>query len=171
VAFPTRQLNPGEEVVLDTHPHWWYLAGPVSTVVVVLAGCIVALALGTPEAVHYILLGAVALALGWLIVRYLRWVTTSLVVTTTRLVDRRGILAKVGREIPLEHLSDIGYRQTFFDRIIGAGDIVLESAGRESEEVFPSLPRPAMIQNEIYRQIELYRTQRAGGALAGVSEM
>jgi membrane protein YdbS with pleckstrin-like domain len=162
MAFPTKELNPGEQVVLDTHPHWWYLARPVAAAVVVLAGGIAALVLSAPTAVDYVVLVVLLVVLGWLSVRYLRWLTTSLVVTTTRLVHRSGILAKKGREIPLDHLADISYRQTFFERILRAGDIVLESAGRDSEEVFPALPRPAQIQNEIYRQIEQYNGRRFG---------
>jgi hypothetical protein len=78
------------------------------------------------------------------------WRATTLVVTNDRLIRRSGVLSKNGREIPLSQLTDISYRQNIFNRIIGAGDVVLESAGRESEEVFPSLPHPAEIQNEIY---------------------
>jgi len=164
MAFPSKQLNPGEQIVVDTHPHWWYLAGPVSAAAAVLLGAIAALALGAPTIVDYLVLAVLFVALLWLVVRYLRWLTTSLVVTTIRLIHRNGILSKNGREIPLDHLADISYRQSFFQRFLRAGDLVLESAGRDSEEVFPALPRPAQIQNEIYRQIEQYSAQRGGFA-------
>ncbi len=96
------------------------------------------------------MVAALALAVGWLVGRYLRWVTTRLVVTSVRIVERRGILGRSGREIPLNALTDIGYHQSIFERIIGAGDVLIESAGRDSQEVFPDLPHPAAIHNEIY---------------------
>jgi uncharacterized membrane protein YdbT with pleckstrin-like domain len=161
VGFPAKLLNPGEQVVLDTHPHWWYLAGPVAAASAVVAGGIAALARSAPNAVDYLVLVVLVVALGWLIVRYLRWLTTSLVVTTSRLIHRSGVFSKSGREIPLDQLANISYRQTFFERMLRAGDIVLESAGRDSEEVFPALPRPAQIQNEIYRQMEQHGARRA----------
>lgn len=161
MAFPRKQLNPGEEVVVETHPHWWYLAGPVAVVVVVVAGSIAALAVGAPSAVSYLMVALLVIAVGWLAVRYLHWVTTSLVITNNRLIHRSGVLSKTGREIPLDHLTNIGYRQSLFERILRAGDVVLESAGRDSEEVFPALPRPAYIQNEIYRQIDQFNARRA----------
>ena len=38
--------------------------------------------------------------------------------------------------------------------MIGAGDLRIESAGERGQEVFPDLPRPGRIQNEMYGQIE-----------------
>ena len=70
-------------------------------------------------------------------------------------------MAKPGREIPLDHINDISYHQTIFDRLIGAGDLVIESAGQRSQEVFPDLPQPGRIQNEIYRQIDAGKTRMA----------
>ena len=78
----------------------------------------------------------------WLVGRYIRWVSTSLVVTTSRLIRRTGVLARSGREIPLAALTDISYHQRLLQRLIGAGDLLLESAGRQGQEVFPDLPRP-----------------------------
>ena len=36
MAFPTKSLNPGEEIVLDLNPHWIYFAEPAITVTVAL---------------------------------------------------------------------------------------------------------------------------------------
>lgn len=170
MAFPTKLLNDGEEVVLDVRHHWWVLAGPVSVVIVVLAGGVTAHTEGAPTAVDLVLLVLLAVASAWLLVRYLRWVTTSLVVTTERLIHRTGIIAKAGREIPLEHLTNISYRQRIFERIIGMGDLLLESAGRDSAEVFSDLPHPATIQNEIYRQIDAAARPTGGGRELSVPE-
>jgi len=154
VSFPTKLLNEGEQIVLDLHPHWWFLAPPVAAVVVSLVGTVAVALLVKQPVVTYVLVGVLLLSVFWLVVRYFRWVSTSLVLTNHRLVHRSGIVAKSGREIPLDHINDISYRQHFFERLIGAGDVLIESAGRDSQEVFEDLPRPGRIQNEIYRQIE-----------------
>ena len=101
------------------------------------------------------------LSLGWLLRRYARWATTSFVLTSHRLIHRSGVVAKQGREIPLDHINDISYKQTIFDRIIRAGDLVIESAGERGQEVFPDLPKPGLIQNEIYRQLEVGKVRLA----------
>lgn len=169
MSFPARLLDEGEDVVVDVHPHWWYLAAPVAVAVISLAAALAAAVEGAPSVARGLVLAVLVLAFAWLVGRYLRWVTTSLVITTYRLVDRRGVLAKSGREIPLDHLSDISYRQSLFGRLIGEGDLLLESAGRNSKEVFSDLPRPAQIQNELYRQLNRRCARSSGGGSAAPS--
>ena len=65
----------------------------------------------------------------WFGVRYARWITTNFVVTTDRLIYRHGVLAKHGIEIPLERVNTVFFNQSVFERMLGAGDLVIESAG------------------------------------------
>lgn len=159
-----KRLADGETTVVEVRPHWWFLAGPIAALVVVIAGGVAALAGSAPTWVDWVCAAALAAAAVWLLGRYLRWVTTRLIVTTSRVIERRGILGRSGREIPLSALTDIGYHQSIFDRLIGAGDVIIESAGREGREVFPDLPHPAAIHNEIYVQME---RRRSGPAAVG----
>jgi membrane protein YdbS with pleckstrin-like domain len=161
MSFPTKLLNEGEEIVLDLRPHWWYLSGPVALVVAALAATIASLAASAPQWLQVGLVVVLVITVVWLIIRYAKWTTTSFVLTSHRLVHRSGVLAKAGREIPLDHINDISYHQTIFDRIIGAGDLVIESAGQRGQEVFPDLPKPGLIQNEIYRQIDSGKSRMA----------
>jgi membrane protein YdbS with pleckstrin-like domain len=149
-----RLLNDGEEVVVSVRPHWWYLTGPIAVVIIVIAGAIAAAVGNAPTALVWVAVAALVLAVVWLVGRYVRWATSRLTVTTSRIIERRGVLARRGREIPLSALTNIEYHQSLFERVIGAGDVVLESAGKDSAEVFPDLPHPASIHNEIYRQVE-----------------
>lgn len=170
MAFPTKLLNEGEEVVLDLHPHWWYLTPPVVSVVVVLIATIVTLAAKVPSAVSYVAAALLVVTVIWLLRRYATWVSTRLVLTNHRLIHRTGLVSKSGREIPLDHINDISYRQRFFERLIGAGDVLIESAGRDSQEVFEDLPHPGRIQNEIYRQIDAAK-ERLADRMAGRREL
>lgn len=158
MAFPSRLLNEGEDVVLDVRPHWWYLAGPVVVTTATIGAALAALAAGTASWVRWVALGALVAAVAWLLGRYARWASTSLVVTTSRLIRRSGILVRNGREIPLSALTDISYHQSLFERIIGAGDVLIESAGRRGQEVFPDLRHPDRIQHEISRQVDRARS-------------
>jgi membrane protein YdbS with pleckstrin-like domain len=155
----SRLLNEDEEVLVDVRPHWWYLAGPVAVLVVVLAGAITALVESAPTWADWAAVAGLVLAAAWLLARYVRWASTRLVVTSSRIIHRTGVLARRGREIPLAALTDISYHQSLFERIIRSGDLLLESAGRDGHEVFPHLPRPARIQNQIARQVDRARGQ------------
>lgn len=172
MGYPEKSLNPGEQVAVEVRPHWKYLAGPVFAVAVVVAGSIVALVEQLARWAELTLAALLVLCLLWLAGRYLRWVTTSFVVTNQRLVLRKGILRRSVREILLDRLTDITYNQTLLDRVLGCGDILLESPGRDSQEVFPDLPHPVKIQNEIYRLINLRRPAgwvAATGDLSGAA--
>ena len=164
MAFPRKLLNEGEQVILDLIPHWSTLAVPVAVLLAVLAATIAGetfnrdLGLG----LAMVLLAVIA----WVALRVVRRQTTNLVLTTDRLIHRVGVVAKRGKEIPLERINDIAYHQSVFERLIGTGDLSIESAGARSRETFGDIPRPAVVQNEIYRQMEacaIRRTDRAAG--------
>jgi membrane protein YdbS with pleckstrin-like domain len=160
MGYPEKSLNPGEQLAIDVRPHWKYLAGPIFAVAVVVVGSVEALVEDVPHWAEVALAVLLVLCLVWLLGRYIKWVTTSFVVTTERLIMRKGVLRRSVREILLDRLTDITYNQTLLDRIMGCGNILLESPGRDSPETFPDLPHPVRIQNEIYRLIN----QRRPGA-------
>jgi uncharacterized membrane protein YdbT with pleckstrin-like domain len=164
VPFPRKLLNEGEDVVLDLHPHWWFFSGPVSAVVLALA------AAALLRNVHEVLLLAlVALAVAgllWVAGRYARWAGTNFVVTTDRLVFRQGVLSKRGKEIPLERVDDIAVHQSLFERVIGAGDVSIESGGERGQQVFSDVAKPFSVQNVIYREMERARDREAARAAA-----
>lgn len=148
-----RRLAPGEEVLVDVRPHWSGLAAPGALLVAVIAGAVTALVDGVPSWVDWPLLVVLVGAAVWLLARYLRWSTTGLVLTNARIIERRGILARVSREIPLGAVSEIGVRRSLLERVIGTGDLLIESAGPDGVEVFTDLPRPTAIRDEIYAQM------------------
>ncbi len=84
---------------------------------------------------------ALALSALWLVARYVRWVDQPSDRDRPRVIERQGYGCRArGREIPLAALTDISYHQTLLERVIGAGDVVLESAGRGEPG---GVPRPA----------------------------
>jgi uncharacterized membrane protein YdbT with pleckstrin-like domain len=161
VPFPRKLLNEGEEVVLDLRPHWWFLAGPSVTLALAIAVAIF-VATKTDEGWARIpFLVVVLLALVWLLARIARWMTTNLVVTSDRLIVRTGVISKRGREIPLERINDITVTQSLLERMLGAGDLMIESGGERGQESFHDCPHPPQVQNEIYRQMELNADRQA----------
>jgi membrane protein YdbS with pleckstrin-like domain len=165
MPFPKRLLLDGETVALDLRPHWWYFAGPLFAGIPVVALLIVAMKQnGDVQRALFALTAAVALAWAvWLGARLISWQTTHFVVTSDRLVFRSGILAKHTRDIPLEKVNDLASSQTFFERMIGAGDLLIESAGERGQETFSDIPHPNAVQQEIYRQMEINQNRMMGG--------
>jgi uncharacterized membrane protein YdbT with pleckstrin-like domain len=158
-------LLEGEAVALDLRPHWWFFIGPAAAGVPVLALLVVvSRAEGDVQTAGWWAVAAVALAWAvWLGARLARWATTHFVVTSERIVFRSGVLAKHGRDIPLERVNDIASSQTFFERLIGAGDLLIESAGERGQQTFTDIPHPDHVQQEIYRQMEANAARSAAG--------
>ena len=152
-------LNPGEEIVVNVCPHWTFLGRPLAAVVVILTGAIVAMAKGASPTVDALAAVLVAIALLWLIARYARWATTVMVLTTERLVQRRGVLGRRVRELPLTQIGEVVCRRRLRDRMLGSGDLVVTSV-TQGQEVFDHLPRPTGIVRELHRQMDLARRPR-----------
>jgi uncharacterized membrane protein YdbT with pleckstrin-like domain len=157
VPFPRRLLNEDEEVVVDVRPHWIVMARPFLVLAAAIAAAIVVSAKTDNDPLLLVVLAVVLVVLVWFLYRLARWATTNLVVTGDRLIVRSGIVAKRGREIPLERINDITVTQSVVNRLLRSGDLVVESAGERGQESFPECPRPTRVQNEIYVQMEAAR--------------
>src|SRR4051794_15471858 len=96
-------------------------------------------------------LGAALLlfCLGWFGIRYAKWSNTNFVVTTDRVIHRVGVISKHGIEVPLERINTVFFNQSIFERLLGAGDLGIESAGGRGAETFEDGRQPASVQNEV----------------------
>jgi uncharacterized membrane protein YdbT with pleckstrin-like domain len=164
MAFPRRLLVEGEELVLDLRPHPVALVLPViATVVTVGVGIwLMTLVDGTWT---WIALAAIALVLIVYPVRRLSdWLTSHFVVTSDRIIHRQGLIAKSSMEIPLEAINDVRFEQGVFDRLVGAGTLVVQSASEAGREEFAHIRKPEDVQKTIYHQGELNQTRMRGGS-------
>jgi uncharacterized membrane protein YdbT with pleckstrin-like domain len=170
VAFPRRLLVDGEELVLDLRPHPIALARAVLVTILVVAAWIIFLP-RLPDTGHAILFWTVVgagtiLFVYWPLRDLIRFMTSHFVVTTDRIIHRQGLVAKSSMEIPLEAINDVRFRQGIFERLIGAGDLIIESAGTRGQEVFEDIPQPERVQKTIYEQGERNQQRMRQGATA-----
>ncbi len=155
MAYPQKLLSEGETVVLDLHPHWKMLFLPIVELLVVcgLAGFL--LAVVDDNVGRYLVLGvAAALVLAFVVVPFLRWRTTHFVVTTERVVMRAGILSRSGRDVPLVRINDVSFNHSFFERMLGCGTLVVESAGERGQVTLTDIPRVERVQKTVYDLVD-----------------
>jgi uncharacterized membrane protein YdbT with pleckstrin-like domain len=173
MPFPRRLLSEGEELVLDLRPHWIALVMPVLETLVILAAAILAL-IYMPESwptwVRWatVIVGIALFAWGPLR-RIVAWATSHFVLTSDRVIHRAGWFAKRSMEIPLENISDVRFNQTVFERMIGAGDLTLESPGTFGQENFSDVRHPEQVQKTIYEMNEANQRRMAAPASAAPS--
>lgn len=159
MPFPRKYLNEHEEIVLDMRPHWSFLGGPVTALVAALV--LAVMARNLPDWVQYVVLLLAVAALVWAFARWARWYTTNFVVTTDRLIYRHGVFTKRGQEIPLERLNDVSFHRNLIHRLLGAGDLLIESAGERGQQPFDHIAHPERVQNIIHREIEAAQARDA----------
>jgi uncharacterized membrane protein YdbT with pleckstrin-like domain len=93
---------------------------------------------------------------------YLRWLTTRYVLTTDRLVIRSGILARHGRDVPLNRINDVSFSESVLERVLRSGTLVVESAGERGQISLTHVPHVQRVQRELYRMVEEHQASHAG---------
>lgn len=168
MPYPKKLLNDYEELAVDLHPHYWYFAEAVAALVASIVLGIIVLAATDSSALRWIVLALIVISALWLLVRYLRWATTNFVITSDRVIFRHGVIAKSGIEIPLERVNSVHFNQSIFERMIGAGDLLIESGAEGGQQRFTDVKNPDKIQNLIHSQMEQNENRMfQGGGRAG----
>ena len=165
MPFPKKLLNDYETVALDLHPHWWFFAEPAASLLgAIVLGALVRWRLdGDAEKyLSLVVLALLVICVIWLVVRYLTWATTNFVITSDRLIFRQGIFAKSGIEMPLERVNNVNFSQSIFERMIGAGDLLIESGGEDGRSRFTDIRHPEKVQNLIHSEMEENERRRGG---------
>jgi uncharacterized membrane protein YdbT with pleckstrin-like domain len=167
MAFPRRLLVEGEELVLDLRPHPVALVLPIIVTVLTVGVGIWLLTIANGTVGWIVMAAIVVVLIAYPVRRLTDWLTSHFVVTSDRIIHRQGLIAKSSMEIPLEAINDVRFEQGVFDRLVGAGTLVVQSASEAGREEFAHIRKPEDVQKTIYHQGELNQTRMRGGS--GVS--
>jgi hypothetical protein len=149
-----RYLATDEHLVLEVHHHPAVLLGPLAAALAaIVAGALIGIALSPDNGSDPIdtLVGLVAAAfwlrLGW---KLWAWREDRIIVTTERVVEVSGVLTRRVASMPLAKVTDMTYRRSVLGRLLGFGDLNLESAGQQQ-----ALSRIAYLPNpdHFYRTV------------------
>lgn len=168
-GIPKRLLADDEEVVMVMRPHWKIMVWPV---ILLLVASPVATYVATiiPEsggAQPWLRLAVAAIALfivlRWVLWPFLKWVTTSYVVTDRRIITRVGVVARRGRDMPISRVNDVTFEHSsVLERMLGCGTLVVESAGERGQLVLTDVPHVEEVQRDVYRLAEADEERRRG---------
>lgn len=151
MAYPRRLLTDDEEIVKEFHPHWRVLLVAILWVVVAVAAAVIAIWL-FDDVWTWVLLGVAVLAVLLLALpRYVTWWFKLYVLTTERIVVREGVIRRGSVEIPLESINNVIFSQSIVERLLGYGDVLIESAGSQGQSRLADIPDPEAFQSQVYR--------------------
>jgi uncharacterized membrane protein YdbT with pleckstrin-like domain len=149
VRYPDAVLHEDEEVLVHCHPHWSTVFWPVTGVLTVVGTASFATAAVPPGAaqgdVRLGVLGVGAVLVLLLARPLLRWAATHVVLTDRRVLQRRGLLGRRGRDLTLGRVTGVSFAQKPVERVLGAGTLVLEVAGAPRPAVLRHVPRVEVV--------------------------
>lgn len=73
--------------------------------------------------------------------------------TPTKIEIKSGIFSVKSRNIPLRHIQDVSVSETFKERLIGIGDVVIDSAAVEGKILMRNIRNPRKYADMILDQI------------------
>lgn len=126
------ELGRGEIIIASMRTHAKVLIVPIITLIAVAAvvGAGIALVPGSWQPWGGWGLAAVAViaVFAWVVMPLLRWLTSSYTITDRRIITRKGILTRIGHDLPLKRINNVNYEKSLTDRMLGCGTLVLETA-------------------------------------------
>jgi uncharacterized membrane protein YdbT with pleckstrin-like domain len=160
------QLRPDEEILYTAHPTKITLV-PLIVATVVLVVATILLWSNTGE--FFILVGGfilVTIALIYLAVKLIVLASFDYILTDRRVVKQTGIVNKSSVDSYLDKINNVEHRQTLWGRLLGYGDVVIDTASESGTTNFASIADPLSFKRAILEATDSYRSARSGGVRA-----
>ncbi len=150
----------GEKTLFEFGPHWWYLLLAAAWWLCWLVASTAVVIIDLPGPVCwavFAITGAVCAAKA--VPKLITWHCTQYVVTESRIRVRSGLWARTGRDIALDRVQDIAFSQNVLERLVGVGDVQIQSASEDGSTVLVDIARPERFKDAIFA------LRRAGGSV------
>ncbi|MDQ3916146.1 MAG: PH domain-containing protein [Actinomycetota bacterium] len=131
---PGRYLAGDETVILEARRHVAVLARPAVTAVGAIVLAVVVGTVLSPGDGGDVLDTAAGLFALWFLLRFMwrlfEWWADRIFVTEKRIFEVSGILTRKVASMPLGNLTDMTYQRSLWGRLIGYGELIVETAGQ-----------------------------------------
>lgn len=175
MLYVQQSLGADEEIIHIGQFHWMYTFGAVMNIVYGFIACILVICgalyfqkgmgmpaeVGVIEQIRALHPGVRLMAFMCFILGLLRFAqmmvikaTTEIAVTTSRLVYKRGLVARYVGEMSIDRIEGVNVLQTILGRIFGYGRLMVRGMG-VGEVILPPLANPIAFR----KSIEKARTQ------------
>ncbi|MGH9442650.1 MAG: PH domain-containing protein [Thermoanaerobaculia bacterium] len=160
MSYAEKQLAPGERILYRARYHWIFFGKALLLLVlsiVLSAADLWMVQRGVDATAVAVLKWAAAsvlvFALLFLLVRSLRAAADEFVVTDRRIIHKLGFFSHETRQCPLARVQDITVDQSVFGRLLGYGDLGIETASEGGQIVFPTISNPEALRTAIWTHV------------------
>ena len=146
-----------EELLLQEHPSWrsivgFYIVGAVAAAAALVATALLTNVIGDETNWPIAVAVGVGILVVVLLVGFVKRVGSTYSVTTRRVNVTHGIVARKSQESRVGRIQSTTTQQSFLGRILGVGDVVLDSAASEEDEIrFIGVRDPQRVSRAIDR--------------------
>ena len=160
MTYAEKQLAPGEKILYRARYHWVFYGRAIVLLLLSIAASVLALTLEskgagrTPSTIAMTAAAAfLVAALVFFAFRAARAHADEFVVTDRRILHKVGIFAHETRQCPLERIQDITVDQSFWGRLLGYGDLAIETASERGQILFPTIRDPEALRTAIWTHV------------------
>lgn len=171
ISVSRNHLFPGEDSIIVSRQHVIgfvpeLFSGIIMAIIaivitVIFPNNIVLSGVNIGSIVRILLLLGIGADVLYVAVKYLQWRSMSFELTTHRVMYSAGVFSRSTNSISLDRIQNIRVQQSFQDRLFNAGDIEIESAGRDGSEVLHLIPNPQGFVSAVMQAGE--RFSQSGG--------
>ena len=80
---------------------------------------------------------------------YLNWIHNIWAVTNLRVIDEGGYFTRHAKESPLDKINNIEYSQSFWGRVLGYGNVDIQTAAEMGETTYIMIHHPKLLKDTI----------------------
>jgi len=154
------KLREGERLIFQTRAHWVTVLKPAIVLILALALFLVSLLAIKNEGVAKV----ARLICGLLLVGaagyfgYYEWFRRCDIwaVTNLRVIDEMGIFKRYSKESPLDKINNLSYDQPLLGRILGYGDVEIQTAAEDGATIYHEVAKPKQLKETIAHYREEY---------------
>ena len=145
-------LAEGETIVMQLRTHPKKVIKPILLLVVLIVALVALWVVPLPVdriVLWFATLALVVLGLAAAAGPYLRWRTTTYIITNQRVALRTGILTQTGRDIPLYRINNVTFEKQLSDRFWGCGTLVISDGTDQPGMVLDDVPDVERVQRAL----------------------
>ena len=149
MSYLDKILQPGEQVLATGRKHWIiYAPGAAVFSLAVVIGLGKGMLASAEIVLQFVALLVALVAIALLLREWFEQWTTEIVVTSKRVVYKRGFISRFTREMNMEKIESVAVDQTLFGRLLGYGTVDIRGTGAGLEQL-RGIADPLKLRNAI----------------------
>jgi uncharacterized membrane protein YdbT with pleckstrin-like domain len=148
-------LRKDEQLIFETRKHWFFLIIPILIAMALIILSLYLYFLLEESKSWYLAIPVVSVL--YFIYRYYTWKNDLWAVTNIRVIDESGVFTINSKESPIDKINNVSYHQSVLGRILGYGDVQIQTAAEMGETSYSNISHPKRLKEALSSAMELYK--------------